>query len=277
MVTSVTGQHLNGMSNSEVLLFSTEHKGFKCFPKNLEKFFKNLNKINFYFENISMLSRSDLESLGSQLNMFIFYQTPIEVIPVDLFEDTINLDHINLIDNNIKHVERGAFNNLLKLKTLQFDNNPCHSGRAQASRADVFNLIAQIESKCIDEEAFFKYKNQFTTATEVSTTMTTVRNFFNELSTCNKEKSDLKQEIEALNAQKINWQKLIEAKDAKIIEMQFDTQKTKNDLNALNESLLKKLNVIAETLNIVKTSNVAKFNLIDAKLAAIEFKLDSKT
>lgn len=208
--------------------------------------------------------------LGSQLNMFVFYQTPIEVIPVDLFEDTINLDHINLIDNNIKHVERGAFNNLRKHRTFQFNNNPCHSGRAH-----VLNLITQIESKCIDEEAFSKYKNQFTTTTEVSTTMTTVRNFFDEPSTCNEEKSELKHEIETLKAEKVNWQKSIEATNAKIIELQVDTEKTKNDLNELSENLLKKLNEIAGTLNIVKTSNVVNFNLIDAKLVAIELKLDS--
>lgn len=175
VVTRVTGQHDYGKSNADVLHLNTYNKAFKCFPKNLETFFINLDNIYFAKPQFSTLQRSDLQPFGSKLRKFWFFNTHLEVIPADLFEDTRNLEHIYLGENSIEYVGRGTFNKLHKLTALHFPNNPCHSGGID-SRAAVLNLIRKIENKCTDEGAFLRYKNHFTTTTEMPTTTKTCTN-----------------------------------------------------------------------------------------------------
>ena len=99
-VRRVTGQHLNGLKNFDIKSFYSSSNFFTSFPKNLDKFFKNLNAIFIQDSSISTLTRNDLQPFGSKLKHFVFIHNPIEVIPADLFEDTKNLEYINLKDNN---------------------------------------------------------------------------------------------------------------------------------------------------------------------------------
>lgn len=151
MVTSVTGQHVHKKSNDDVLLFHAWRRGFNCFPRNLEKLFKNMNQIIVDKENITTLTRSDLQPFGRQLKKIWFRGNQVEVISADLFEDTINLEVVDLSNNNIKYVAKGAFKMLKYADVFLFDN-PCYSKK--------FTLISQIEKNCIDEEAYTRYKNQ---------------------------------------------------------------------------------------------------------------------
>lgn len=129
----------------------TNEKNLNCFPKNLEKFFKNLDSIHFNEVDFSSLKKSDLQPLGSQLKAFFFYDNKLKVIPADLFEYARNLEYINIKSNQIRGVEKGTFDQLHQLTELNFNNNPCYSGAA-ANRADVLTLVKQIESKCTDME-----------------------------------------------------------------------------------------------------------------------------
>lgn len=194
-VMSVTGKHEYGKSNHDVVYFYSNDKDFICFPKNLEVFFKNLDKISFSSTNISAITNSDLQPFGNRLKVLYFYYNKVEVIPADLFVNTRNLEEIYLQDNQIKHVEKGAFDKLHNLSTLYFKNNPCNSGVA-TNRSDVLNLVIQIESKCTHDEAFQNYKDQLTT-----TASTTERYFADELSICNRKMSNQELEIEKLKAE----------------------------------------------------------------------------
>ena len=114
-----------------------------------------------------MITRSDLKPLGGQLKTFWIQGSSIEVIPADLFEDTINLQLIFLSGNKIKHVERGAFSHLQKLTQLFFSYNTCKTPSAYF-RADVLSLISTIEEKCVDEEAFARFNDQLITTGDVT-------------------------------------------------------------------------------------------------------------
>lgn len=166
LVTKVTGKHLVQKSNSMVKFFRSENIDFACFPKNLEKLFVNLDRIQINHTKIATLTRSDLQPFGSRLRKLWFQNSLIEVIPADLFEDTKNLETISLVNNYIKYVGSGTFNNLRKLTIMFFQNNPCHPAGHAYDRTGVDTLIAEIGSKCTDEEVFKRvrllYPQRFT-------------------------------------------------------------------------------------------------------------------
>lgn len=247
----------------------------------MQKSFKSLAN-----ENLSSLTRSDLQPFGSDLKELSIGGRNIEVIPVDLFEYSRNLEDINLNNNKIKIVERGAFSKLQKLTKLDFLNNTCHSGIAE-NRADVLSLITQIESRCTEYKTIAKDRNQYATTTKVPTT--TMRNFVNELNTCKKEKGEHEIEIEKLKVEFDNLQELkgdLQLKvDAKIkeLELQVEAEKAKNaerlnieaslkiQAEKLNENFEKMMAKIAEKLEAVKDSIKAT----DVKLTTGDLKFEN--
>lgn len=300
MVTSVTGQHQYGKSHADVVCVYSENKNLNCFLKNLEKFFENLDTINFSGENISKLTRSDLQPFGNQLKRLWLGRNNIEVIPTDLFEDTKNLEFVYLTSNPIKHVGRGALSNLQKLHTLFYQNN-CYADYYINNRANVINMIAQVESKCIDEGALRRYKNQL---------LTTEKNLYYEITACKKLKDGQNLEIENLKAklevEKSKWQKFIEAKDAlqlevetgkvkfqqlkdehkleidakdvtiKELQLEIEAEKAQNFEKSSDKSILLKLNELEAKINSMKENDVSsseKLSLVETKLATIDFTL----
>lgn len=146
-LTRVTGVHLPGKTNEDVVLFFSNGKTFNHFPKSINKFFKNVDNIFIKSANITELSKSDLQPFGTQLKAFGFENNILEVIESDLFDENPNLEWIFLENDKIKIVEKGAFDKLEKLTTLGFNNNPCHTGY-RSTREGVVELIAAIERNC---------------------------------------------------------------------------------------------------------------------------------
>lgn len=139
------------LHNDKVLYFHSYSEKFNCFPKNLENIFPNLVNLEIENGNISTLERSDLKPFGDKLALFYVHTSGnIDVIPADLFKDTINLEAIQLNGNNIKHVGRGAFDNLEKLEILMFGENFCHSDTG-VNRTESLQIITEIYSNCSDE------------------------------------------------------------------------------------------------------------------------------
>lgn len=217
-----------------------------CFPRNLEKFFINFDKIHIELENISTLTRSDLQSLGNKLKRFWFESNNLEVIPADLFEDTRNLVSINFGNNKIKYVGRGAFDNLPKLKELSFYGNPIHDGYAP-NHASVLKLIRHIDEKML---------------------------IVNELNACNQIKSDQGIEIEKLKAEKVEWQKSNKAQGAKIDELQLEIEAKKFN-NNLSKNLLKIFNEMEAKLSMMDSKLDAKLKSVETKLDSMDLKIDS--
>lgn len=220
-LTNVTGAHESGKANIDVLFFHTYAKNFFCFPKNLKNVFVNVDKIHFYQANFTTLTRSDLQPFGSQLKKFWFFGGDLEVIPAELFADTVNLEWIFLDDNKIKHVGKGTFTKLTKLTALCFRSNPCHSGYS-FNRDGVVNLIAQVNNKCTDEEAHARF-------------------------VCGKQIDAAEVENKRLNAEKSTLQALNEAlnfevviQSAKIIKLQLEleAEKIKNFNFSCNETTI---------------------------------------
>lgn len=147
-ITKLSGRHRRGKSNEDVTVFLSNGKIVNYFPKNIKKYFNNVQKILISAANISRLTKQDLQPFGSQLKYFLFADNKLEEVPKDLFDYTPNIEHLQLQTNLIKFVEDGAFSKLQQLKFLYFQVNPCHSGYAENDRKAVVKLIREIEGKC---------------------------------------------------------------------------------------------------------------------------------
>lgn len=154
--TSVSGDHIKGKSNDDVHKFAINGTKLPKFPKNLENIFKNLESIEIHAADFAILEVEDLKPFMGKLKSFNFTDNKLEVIEADLFAFNPNLEAINFNGNHIKYVGNGAFDGLKKLKSLKF-KNPCYSGSA-SNHSEVVKLIVEIKSKCIDLDAYEKYK-----------------------------------------------------------------------------------------------------------------------
>lgn len=148
-VTNITGIHLEGKSNTDVIVFTSVRKKFEKFPRNLPQFFPNIDKIQISTSNIRTLTRDDLEAFGGKLKELYFVYNALEVIEGDLFEGTPNLEVVELSGNKITRVDPGAFSRLQKLSSLHFSFNPCYSSYANDRKA-VIELVGKIVEACLD-------------------------------------------------------------------------------------------------------------------------------
>lgn len=156
VITNVVGIHEGNNTDSDVNAFFSDRSTFVYFPNNLNNFLINLSQVYCNNAEISVIERSDLESLGHALKVLSLQFNEIEVIAADLFESTPNLEEIYLDENYIKIVEYGAFQKLEKLITLQFMYNACYSGHA-TGQLGVVEMIEKIERKCKKSSTFIMF------------------------------------------------------------------------------------------------------------------------
>lgn len=154
-ITGVTGQHRPARSNDDVKFLQSSGKTVNFFPKELEKFFKNLETIWLNGAKLKEISSEDLK-VFTKLKRFSIGYNEVEVIEADLFKFNGNLEWIDLESNKIKHVENGAITGLKTLKEFYFNGNPCHSGGAGNIKF-VAPLASLVEGKCKD--VFYVVKN----------------------------------------------------------------------------------------------------------------------
>lgn len=250
----MTGIHEAGKSTDNVTVFWNNGIITDFFPRNIKKFFKNVQKILFIDADLSALTKFDLQPFGDQLTAIWLHRNNIEIIEGDLFEFTPNIEWIQLSNNKIKVVGLGAFSNLKKLTRLQFTGNFCHSGSTVTDHSALIILVSTIERKCIDLRST-------TTTTEVPTTTTTEKDLTEEIA---KLKNDHKKTIDELNAE-------TEIKNAQLEKLQLEVKNLRQEIE-LSESLKQKIHNLEIKID---AKMDVKFESIEAKLNVIESKLDT--
>lgn len=133
------------------IYFRTNCSTLTQIPKGLQAFFPNLVVLAFSGCFINNLRNDDLMEYRG-LNTFYLQGTLVERIPSNFFQYTPRLTTINLSDNVIKYVEIGAFNNLGKLATLNFDKNICYNSNSSRFSGNITGLISEIYEKCADNK-----------------------------------------------------------------------------------------------------------------------------
>lgn len=152
-VTSVRGAPLSGKTLDDVALFAILSRPVYFFPKDVDKFFKNILNLQISHSNLTEVTQDDLKPFGCNLEMLIMTNNEIEVIAANLFEFNLNLEKIVLSNNRIKFIDFKTFSSLNLLKTLDFSNNSCIvSNQTANSRSNVIKIIKNIKINCSSSE-----------------------------------------------------------------------------------------------------------------------------
>lgn len=149
VVTTVSGNHLDGKSNSDVVGFRASNKKLLIFPAGLDKYF-DAAKIEFiaiWSTGLKEIHQSDLAPF-KKMRILSLWDNDFEVIERDLLEFNPHIEYIGLGKNRIKFVDGNVFGHLKKLHTLHIDGNACISRQVAGDRSGVLNLLDEIKEKC---------------------------------------------------------------------------------------------------------------------------------
>ena len=112
-----------GHNNSFVKQLVIRNLNLSFVPKNVARFFPNIESLDFYESRIQEIRRSDIEGFPwlKQLRMD---RNHIKVLESNLFDANL-MNAITFLRNPIVHVGYDVFESLKDLKTLHFDVSTC--------------------------------------------------------------------------------------------------------------------------------------------------------
>lgn len=148
-VTAVTGRHLDGKSNADVVGFRSENKILHYFPRGLENFFiaAKFVFINVWSSGLKEIHEADLAPF-TNLKFISFSKNDLVVVERDLFINNPQLEIIGFPRNKITTVDTNAFDHLNNLVSLYMDHNVCISKEVTRNRKRVLQLIEEMKIKC---------------------------------------------------------------------------------------------------------------------------------
>lgn len=147
-VTEARGKHLEGKTDCDVKYFIA-YATVNYFPKNLEVIFPSMESIYISEGHIKEITSDDIKPFGERLKNLWFAKHEIQVLDGDLFDYTPNIEWASFYWGGVRHVDKGLFGKLKKLKILKFSYEKCldESGYADSS-SSIKSLISRLESKC---------------------------------------------------------------------------------------------------------------------------------
>lgn len=148
-VTSVSGTHLDGKTNADVVGFRADGKTVNYFPHGLEKFFTpdKIVFINIWSSGLKEIHGEDLAPY-TNVKFISFSDNDLEVIEPDLFKYNPKLEIIGFPKNKIKKVDTTVFDQLNGLVSLYMNKNACISKEVTRNRKKVLQLINEMKKKC---------------------------------------------------------------------------------------------------------------------------------
>lgn len=121
----VKGNHSEGKSNADVLYLSIYDQVIpNRFPKNIEKFFPNLESFDWYNGSLKSVTAGDLAPFQT-LKVLSISGHKLVSLNADLLKNNALLEWINFRDNLIEHVGSGLLKDLKRLEIAIFHENPC--------------------------------------------------------------------------------------------------------------------------------------------------------
>jgi len=150
-ITSISGNHLNGKTNSDVSGIYANSKTINYFPRGLETFFMNIKAIEIINCKLKEIHQDDLKPFPKLVEIWLYINS-LEVLEEGLFDYNPDLEYIHFRNNKIVHIEPKIFDHLSKLSTLILSSNSCVSKNVENSTSEVKNLIQNVKSQCINSE-----------------------------------------------------------------------------------------------------------------------------
>jgi hypothetical protein len=148
-VRAVGKNHASGYSNTHVKGLRIIDANLPIFPKEIEKFFPNLQIISIFRSNLANISASDLKPFVNLMYLFLD-DNKLQALDGNLFENTPHLKKISFDNNNLVFVGGNILNPLRSLTNAFFFGNRCVS-RYVFSASDLPLLKRDFETKCWDK------------------------------------------------------------------------------------------------------------------------------
>lgn len=147
IITSATGQHTWGKTNSDLIGIMIYGKSTEYFPRGLEKVFTNLKSIDVCYGYLKEITQADLKLYKKLVNLDLDHNN-IQVLEEGLFDYNPNLKLIWIGNIKISHINSNLFNNLYSLTSLKLYSNVCINMNAFENRDGVQSIIKNSQNNC---------------------------------------------------------------------------------------------------------------------------------
>lgn len=191
IVTGITGRHTSSRINSDVKAFViVDHKILTSIPKDFEKFFPNLEDLQWHNGNIMTIDSSVFEPFPNLSGIF-FENNKLTTLDGDLFQYTRKLREIVFSRNLLEHVGHDWFTDLTNLTRAYFTSNPCVNANYNGQQA-IQDLNLQLPILC---PPLPTTRPKTTSNAPPSTTVSTTTESSECLSSCSIKTAQLEQRI----------------------------------------------------------------------------------
>lgn len=172
-VQSVTGNHLEGKRNADVIGFSLYHDQQQLLtrlPKGIEKFFPNLVAFVWQDGNLRTMSSDDFKPFPNLL-VTSFKSNKLTVLDGTLFVHTPMLAIMSFDDNLLQNVGYGFLDGFKTLTTAYLSGNPCINLNATTPQA-IQQLKIELLNQCPPLITTTQSTTSATTSTKTSSRTT---------------------------------------------------------------------------------------------------------
>lgn len=162
-ISAISGNHTDSKTNNDVKAFAIAYSNCFYFPRNLEKFFINLEAISIGNSKLKEIRSEDLKPFPKLRSLGLAFNE-LQVLEPNLFQFNSKLEVIYLDRNNISHIDANIFDNFVgKLSYLYLTINTCGFENAFQDTQKANQLIAKIQNgSCKNEEKLKEFEAQGT-------------------------------------------------------------------------------------------------------------------
>lgn len=136
--------------DKSVNAFLVHNQNCEYFP-NISDFFGNIEGIAIQKSNLRKITKKDLKGFKNLKSISLFGNR-LKIIENELFRYNPKLELVSLFNNQLQPIFPSAFDNIINLKILYLNSNPCINQDALQS-SDIEKIKCEIVSKCkVDEQ-----------------------------------------------------------------------------------------------------------------------------
>lgn len=146
IIEGIDGTHIGKNTDNDVKGFYMTGRSLRVFPKNIERYFPNLEGIWISRTSLAEISKEDLRPLSNLKTLYMrdCYLTRLES---GLFQFNPKLQFISLSKNNISVIAADTFDGLEDLQEVELYENACIDMRTNG-KDGISKMKRQIKENC---------------------------------------------------------------------------------------------------------------------------------
>lgn len=149
-VLAVSGLHMPNKSNSDVkMLYFNPSKRARAIPRNIGKFYENLEVLRMPSSGITKVAKEDFESIP-KLKLLYLGENKIKYLPKDVFKYVPEIKFLAINSNPITNIGSSTFSSLPKLVYLSAYKLSCAKKwyESRKDRRGVEKIIFELRRRC---------------------------------------------------------------------------------------------------------------------------------